>query len=332
MDYLLVASLALAVLFTIDLLASMFVAGLWHCLSNRASEWPAAVRTRLLVALRIFPLSTAFVVVLALFLPSYLLYEPRPADEVFSMKLETLASLSLIGIAMAVWRGLASLCATRRLVAAWMRRAEVLTVEGSSLACFSVPHPFPVIAVVGIFRPRLFLSQRVLQSLDRQELLAALEHELGHLHAQDNLKRVAMGCCRDLLSFMPCGGSLERAWKRAAESAADEYAARRGGQVALDLASALVKVARMVPEGARPAMPVGVSLVGEEVGEISTRVRRLAQIAESGTVFRQNKFALNALSWSWFYLLFAAAIYLAVTPQSLQKLHAVIDSFFPFLN
>jgi len=233
---------------------------------------------------------------------------------------------------MAVWRGLASLQATRQLVAEWMQRAEAISVEGCSLPCFAVSHPFPVVAVVGIFRPRLFFSERVLKSLARHELLAALEHETGHVRAQDNLKRVLMGCCGHLLGIVRCGRSLDHAWRTAAEAAADEYAARRGGRSALDLAETLVKLARMVPEGMKPVATTSAFLVGHDGGEISTRVRRLAQIAESGSVTGQNSFVLSALTWSWLYLLFFAAMYADFAPRILESLHRVMESFFPLLN
>ncbi len=78
------------------------------------------------------------------------------------------------------------------------------------------------------------------------------------MKARDNLKRGFMRICRDVLLIIPSGRTLDRHWSAASETAADEHAAERGGDVALDLASALVKVARMIPAGARPAMPSGV--------------------------------------------------------------------------
>jgi Zn-dependent protease with chaperone function len=332
MSYSFVVCMSLVALCSINILASAACTVVWHCLSVRADRWSAALRSRLLFALRLFPTTAALVVVLLLFVPSYVLYEPRPADEMVGLKLAILASVSSLGIGLAVWRGLASFCATRRLVAEWMDRAEAVTIQGCSLPCFGVAHPFPVVAVVGIFRPRLFLSQQVLKSLRHHELLAALEHETGHVRAQDNLKRLLMACCRDLLGVVRCGRSLDHAWRTAAEAAADEYAARRGGRLALDLADALVKLARMVPEGVKPVLATSGSLIGDDGGEISTRVHRLAQIAERGSVTGQNTLALNALTWSWLYLLFLAAMYVDVTPRILESLHGAMESFFPLLN
>jgi len=80
-----------------------------------------------------------------------------------------------------------------------------------------------VIAVVGSIRPRLFVAGQVLDSLTDEEMLAAIAHECGHL-AADNFKRVLLRACRDMLTIVPCGRSLDRAWAENAEAAADESA------------------------------------------------------------------------------------------------------------
>ena len=100
-------------------------------------------------------------------------------------------------------------------------------------------HSFPVFAVVGIVRPRLFVAEHVLETLDEQELTAVLRHELGHITALDNLKRLAIKLCGDLL-VAPLGRGLDRDWSVAAEAAADEYAVAAGDRnTALSLAGAL---------------------------------------------------------------------------------------------
>lgn len=333
MDYVLLTCLALAVLLTINLLTSLFAAALWHCLSKRASGWQAAVRTKVLFMLRLLPAAAALVSVAVFFIPSYVLYEPNPADEVVGPKLLIIASVSAIGIAMAVWKGFASARATRHLVADWIRHAEPLAIAGGGMRAFCLRHPFPLMAIVGVFRPRLFVSQCVIETLGPKELLAALEHEAGHLAERDNLKRILMRACRDLLPILPWGRSLDRAWGRAAEAAADEYAARTGGPAALDLASALVKVARMVPDGVRPTMPAGALLVGEDGDEISWRVLRLTQIAEKGQGFDNHvAFIFSGGTWGSLLFILITVAYAAVNPHFLKRLHAAMEQVFPLLS
>jgi hypothetical protein len=106
-----------------------------------------------------------------------------------------------------------------------------------------------------------------------------MAHEKAHLSAFDNLKRGALRLCRDFRSFMPIGKSLDHAWAEAAEFAADEDAAQRGSEVALDLASALVKVARLVPGDAKPTLLAGASLISTDHANIHMRVLRLTRLA-----------------------------------------------------
>lgn len=336
MDYVLLTCLALAVLLGTNLVTSLLAGALWHCLSRRAEGWPAAVRSKLLFLLRVLPATAALVSVALFFVPSYVLYEPNPADEVVGPKLLIIASVSAIGIVMSLWKGLASARATRRLVADWTQHAKAFAIAGKGDHAFCLPHPFPLMAIVGAFRPRLFVSQCVIESLGPKELLAALEHEAGHLAARDNLKRVLMRACRDLLPILPWGRwgrSLDRAWRRAAEAAADDYAARTGGPAALDLAAALVKVARMVPEGVRPTMPAGAWLVGEDVEEISWRVLRLTQIAEKGRAFdRRLGLIYSAVTWGLLFFLLIAVTYATLSPHFLKGFHAAMEQFFPLLG
>src|SRR5438094_213015 len=82
-------------------------------------------------------------------------------------------------------------------------------------------------------------------------LAAVIAHECGHLSARDNLKRTLLGICRATLLLVPFGRAVHRAWPRSGESAADEFAAEQTPPTALNLASALLTIAKMVAAGAR---------------------------------------------------------------------------------
>ena len=331
---LLVVCLALAVLLTSNLMASALATALWHGISRWTLSWSATARSRLLFTLRIFPAAATLIGVVVLFVPSYILYEPRPADEVINTKLVVIAAVSASGIVLAFWRSLLSWRATKRLVADWMSDAEAIRVDGMSVRqAYCLPHPFPIIAVVGTLRPQLFVSKRIFDSLDRTEILAAMEHEIGHLSARDNLKRILIRGCRDLLAMVPWGRSLDRAWSKAVEAAADEYAATQGSSTALDLASALVKIARMIPEEPKLTLPVGAFLLGDDPGGLAWRVRRLAQIAEAGCLTcPRGELISNALTQGCLCLSLAALTYAALMPHFLIKVHAVMERLFPFLD
>ena len=218
-------------------------------------------------------------------------------------------------------------------MADWRLRAEAVRIQGTSSPVFRLSHPFPLIAVVGILRPRVFVSAQLFNLLDHREILAALKHEAGHLSARDNLKCLLLRGCRDLLSPVPLGCSLEFAWRKAAEAAADEYAARAGGSAALDLASALIKIARLVPKGATPLMPASVFLMGSDLDGIAGRIQRLTQLAESGRAPNKlNEVVLSTSTWSLPCGLLAAITHAAFTPHILFLLHAATEHLFPLLS
>ena len=274
--------LVLAALLTINALASLLAAGCWRLLDWPLRNSPARMRAEILFALRVSPPALALISVGLFLIPSYIGYEPYSTSEVVSTKLAMLATVSAVGVAFALWRGFRSWFATRSLLRAWLATAEQIRLDGISTPTFRIQHPFPIIAVVGTIKPRLFVAEHVLQTLSEEEMKAAIAHECGHLAARDNLKRLVLRACRDALMIVPCGRSIDRAWSENAEAAADEHAAGRGSAVALNLASALIEIARMVPAGTKPSMPAGAFILGDEKHGVMGRVNRLLALAGAG--------------------------------------------------
>lgn len=270
--------IALASLLLLNSLSTAAAACLWRAMRRALDAAPSAERARVAFALRVSPALISLAVVAALLLPAYVAHEPAGTGETVGFKLLLLSALSAAGLACACWRVFSSWRATRRLLRDWMKNARPVGLRGCRVPAYVLRHRFPVVAVVGVLRPRLFVAEGLFAELTADEISAAVAHELGHVSARDNLKRALMRVCRDALLFNPCGHALDRQWAEASEAAADEHAAARGGRVALDLASALVKVARLVPDGARPSMPAAALLIGD--GGLDGRVRRLLKLAE----------------------------------------------------
>lgn len=336
MYYLLLLCLALSALLVLNALASLAAAALWRCIRRSASRWSAAAQARLFFTLRLFPAAGALVAVAALIIPSYLAYEPRPSDEVVSIKLVVLASISAVSITFVLWRGLTSWQATRRLIVDWMRQAEAISLEGVSIPVYRFEHTFPVVAVVGVIRPRLFVARRISDVLSDDELSAVVAHEVGHLVAHDNLKRILMRAAYDMLPLAPYSRTIERAWAKAVELAADEQAAHGGTAVALNLAAALVKIARLVPEGAKPAWLAGSLLVSGDDGGLAWRVRRLLWLAETGATQRPHSaLRSSAAPWASRAGLSGVLVTLAFTAFHLRVLmgiHAILEHVLAALN
>ncbi len=273
--------LLLAALLTFNSFASVVIAALWRVAGGLTKGWTAIARARLLFSLRILPCLLALLSVALLVVPSYIAYEPRHNAERVSFKLGLLAVISALGIGLSIYRAIATQLATAKLTTDWLKEGKRIQITGINIEAYQIKHTFPVLAIVGFLRPRLFVADQVLKILTTEEIAAAVAHENGHLAARDNLKRSLLQACRDALLIIPSGRLLDKAWSEASEEAADESAARHGNGIALDLASALVKIARSIPPGARPTMPAGVFLLGDE-GEtkgIKSRVRRLIDLA-----------------------------------------------------
>lgn len=320
-------ALLLATLLTFNSLASLVMAGLWRVAGRATNSWTAVSRARLLFSLRTLPALLAFLSVALLLIPSYLAYEPRHTTETVSLKLGLLAFLSATGMAVSIYRGIATNRATAKLTSDWLRQGKSVQIKGIDIEAYQIEHTFPLIAIIGFLRPKLFIASQVLELLTPEEISAAVAHENGHLAARDNLKRGLLQACRDALLIIPSGRLLDKAWSEASEEAADENAARQGNVVALDLASALVKLARKIPLGARPTMPAGVFLLGdEETKGIKSRVRRLIALAaiERRPVSRRDG-STNLLVWVPTSMLLATLLVMATSPVLLSRVHALIE-------
>lgn len=331
MYFLLGLSIVLAAMLVVNSMASLGATLLWRGLEKHTRWWSAASRASLLTTLRILPPTAGIAAVGLLFAPAYLTHEPRTDHEGVSAKLAVLAVFSALGIGLAILRGLRTWRSTSRLANDWLGQAKPIHFPGIKVPTYQIEHQFPVIAVVGSLRPRLFIANRVLQTLTSEELKAAIHHEAGHILHRDNLKRGLMRACRDSLLIIPCGRFLDSAWKEASEEAADEHAARGGAGVALDLASSLVKIARMIPTGAHPAMPAGAFLSGADKGGVRTRVRRLMQIANGGDHERP-LFLSRMPAAAPLVLMFLVAAVSSGEPHVLAAVHSLIEHAVYFLS
>jgi beta-lactamase regulating signal transducer with metallopeptidase domain len=126
--------------------------------------------------------------------------------------------------------------------------------------------------LVGVRVPRILISASACKVLSDGELRAAVRHETAHFRSRDNLKKAIFNC----LPF-PGMASLEEAWQEASELAADDNAVSSRDE-ALDLAAALIKLARHFPCQAMPDLATGLV---SAVGSVASRVERLVAWNES---------------------------------------------------
>jgi len=266
--WLLTTAVTLGAFAAIAAIGSMAVSLAAPSIARRFEGYSPAVCAAALFRLRILPAAVATSIAFAIVLPVFFSYESRATKEDVPLMLGVLACAGAALLLRAAWRALTAWHATRGVVREWRRRGRRLETFDTPLPVYAIEETFPTVAVVGVARPALFIAERVLRECPQDEVRAMLHHECAHVAKRDNLKRFLMRACPDFL-----GADLDRAWARAAEEAADAAVVAAAPASALELAQALVHVARLAPSPDVPALASAFYLGGS----IESRVRRLIQ-------------------------------------------------------
>ena len=250
-------------------LAALMLAGLvavaWHAGLNRVRMAPAD-----LLALRLFPVVGALVLVLTVALPAFLSYEPHQDREAAGPLLLTLASFALLTLGHGIWRGWRAWTAARSFLRACGPAKRWLNESGCVVQVVDVAKP--IIGVIGGWRPQVVTAECVISACTRDEFRQVVAHEAAHLSARDNLKLLLLLACPDALAWTSLDAVLSERWRREAEFAADQRATGDDPQKRLALASALIRVARLFDSSHRErqalTMPVALD-------DVEGRVRQL---------------------------------------------------------
>jgi Zn-dependent protease with chaperone function len=299
--------------------AMCFVQALRFATATRlfADNFAAQTRARIFFWLGALPALAGAAAVLLFVVPSYLAFEPPLAENEIGWKMLLLAAAAFFLLARAGFRAAQSWQTTRLLTNDWRRRGEKIVLPDFDAPVYCFEHKFPVIAVVGIFRPQLFVARQVFHCLDKAEMTAAIAHEKNHLSARDNLKRFFLNFCDDLIFGAICGKS-RNLWLEAAEIAADEAAARQTGN--LPLAAGLIKLARLAALNSPPKFSAGAFLVAECGDLVVRRIRYLTDApAAQKNVVQFQKSAFNICG------IFIFAAIGTISFACLQTTHEIIE-------
>jgi beta-lactamase regulating signal transducer with metallopeptidase domain len=293
--------------FAVFTLLGTFAAGLSRRLLAPAIDCaPAARRSQLLFAVRMLPVTAAATAAFAIALPVFLWFEDRGTAEPINRTLALLAGTAACLVARGAWRAASAWRATTAVMARWQESGRQLEGLTERLPAYAIDEAFPTVAVAGIFRPRLFIAECVLRDFPAPEIAAMIAHECAHVSAFDNVKRLLMRASPDVFGIP----AVEREWAAAAEEAADARAATLGPSARLDLAQALIRIARLaVPSGPQLASAFYLG------GSIDARVRRLVDAPPAAATPRWLRLALPAAA-----LLVASAV-VAAAPS----LHALME-------
>jgi Zn-dependent protease with chaperone function len=308
--------LALAWFFAINLFVSAAVAAAcaWRRARHaRGAEGPMS--GPLALTWRLLPAASG-VAVAGIFVPAFLSYEPAVGPEPVGWTLRLAAGATIVLAAGACGRGVLLARRARALEARWQASAapiDLHDLSGTRIRAYAVHDRFPIVALVGLWRPRLFIAGQVLSALNTSELRVAVAHELAHQRARDNAKRAILAWTPDLLGWLNAGRLLERQWAAAAERDADRSAAGESRSRRIDLAGALVKVTRLASAPA-PAIPLFSTF--HECGDIGDRVRRLVVTPAGERNRRVGRLALVAA---------VALVAAAPLPPTWQALHAISE-------
>jgi hypothetical protein len=240
---------------------------------HRAQPAAPQDRASFLLRIRLLPL-VASLLWSALAMVSFFLFESRRSDERTGIVLELLAIVGGALLLSAAARLAVTLVRRRRGGRGGFGAAEPIALPGVSIPAVAVDSVFPIVAVVGILRPRLVVARNVLDACTAEELAAILAHECRHVTRGDNLRRTLLIALPDPLGWFSVGRDIDAAWHDAAEEVADEAPGQERGEAGrVALASALIRVAQMVPAGQPVAeIPASALYRGEPLEQ---RVRRL---------------------------------------------------------
>lgn len=291
MFYVLCVALCLAVLFLVlsaSIAVSFPVANLAERFAKRAT---AARAADVLFGIRLAPLTLAIIVSLGFAVPAFLKFEPRSTREMLDWPLLSLAVCGAGVLWVILLRMGSMLRSTWMLQHNWMENSVPLLFSQVRCPVYCVNRANSLLAITGIFRPRIFISVDIVQALSRHELAAALGHELAHLRSLDNLKQLLL---RSIALPFASFRAMDRTWVSASEIAADEDAVRSGAS-ALELSSALVKVGRLSIGGTTSPRLAASHLVPYGCGaSTSVRAAHLSQLLsrQAAPSVRVNRLAL----------------------------------------
>jgi len=311
--------LCFASFFVLNVAAGLLVSVLSRTAIRFAASRTPMTAARVLLGLRLLPVALAALFVLGLCVPSYLWLEPTATSERVGL---TGGVLGLLGAAtwlLSLARTARSLCASlchSRLCRLAGREARL---PGEASPVVLVENESALLALSGLFRPRLLISRRVLQNLSAEELDVALSHERAHRTSRDNLKRLLIQLAPDIFPFLHPLRMLERTWSQFAEWAADDQATAGDSGRAVSLAAALVQIARL---GRGPRLPfLSTSLLASD-RDLSARVRRLLETLPVTPAPTPE--ARPALPTAAALLLGCVAALLA-TPATLSVVHELLE-------
>jgi len=176
----------------------------------------------------------------------------------------------LLTLGHGIWRGWRAWTAARSLLHTWGSARRCVVENGCVVQVVDIPKP--IIGVIGAWRPRVVAAECVISACSRGEFRQVVAHEAAHVSTRDNLKLLLVLACPDALAWTVLGAALTERWRTEAEFEADQRATGDDPQNRLELASALIKVARLFDRESDTRHALTMSVAHDDV---EGRVRHL---------------------------------------------------------
>ncbi|MCU1310117.1 MAG: peptidase BlaR1 [Candidatus Angelobacter sp.] len=324
MYFLLLIAITLGAAFVVHGALSLLAVTIWQFSRKRIARMSPRKASQFLLWLRLAPFIATVIAALIFIIPAFLEYEPHSTQERISVSIGLFALISLLIVFGGLRRSISAILQSNRVMHEWMKDSEEQSTQLEGVSVHRCHHDSPVIAVLGLWRTRIFVSNQVFEKLSSEELNAALRHEAVHARSKDTFKKLALHFSPKVFPAWDLLAPIRESWAKACELSADEEAAAHDAQRTLSLASALVKVSRLSCPTEIPT--IGAALMNDTESFLGYRVQRLLQISENGSgsvvTTKQNVFP----QWT----VFPAALLLLTTvayPQALSLTHELLEIF-----
>lgn len=247
--------------------------------SSILSRRPATA-ANILVLLRLLPTASGILLTLGFTLPAFLLFEPRPSTDYLGPLQYGLALAGALILTVMIARAFRVLRASFTLARRWKECSTRISIPGIAVPTHAVSGTPSLFVVIGVLHPNVFVGREIIEKFSASEMAAAAAHEMAHVRAHDNLKQFLLDISRPPTWLMRLG-IPDEVWLNTAELAADQ-AALADGNAPLQLASALLKAARLRSSFAADFGASGLHLLPAHWGSrLEARVVYLVGLADS---------------------------------------------------
>jgi len=304
------------------LCVSLLLNAAWPLLRRLGGSLGPVAESRFWFLVAATPAMAAVMAALLTALPSYIRYEPQPAERELGALLWLTTAIAIGIMLRAAWNFTRSAWLLSRMSAALTN--DCFASGRMRNASYALVSKSGVLAVFGLFRQRILVSEQIERMLHDDELAGALAHEDAHAEAHHNFVRLLLCFALDLAAFAPFKRRVEQSWREAIEMAADLAAIRRGNS-AVALSSALVKVSRQRMPGEMSAHLVS-TFAPQRCSHLERRVRSLLAYCGDEPKAASPRFGVTLLGFAVGpVFLLTLAFFLSRTPV-LAGAHHVLEA------